>query len=162
MSAQTAVGLFDRLWRIGLWGAYRALLSYWFVVRPHHSGVYIAVWDDDRILMIRNSYRTWTNLPCGGPRARETPVETAVRELREEVGIEVRAEALREAGTFQSQREFRRDTSIVFELVLDEEPELKIDNREVVWARFVDAETALATDLADIPTQYLTSRSGAP
>ena len=154
-----ARGLVDRLWRIGLWVAYRLLLCFWFVARPRQSGVYIAVWHGSRILIIRNSYRAWINLPCGGIGRGESPIESAMRELKEEVGITATVEMLREVGTFYSRREFYPDTSTVFELLLDEEPVPRIDNREVVWAGFVDVETALATNLADVPTQYLAQRS---
>ena len=43
----------------------------------------------DQLLVIRPAGRRVTGLPKGGPNAGETPEETAVREVREETGINV-------------------------------------------------------------------------
>ena len=151
--------IIDRLWRLALWCAYRLALCCWFFFRPHSGGVYVAVWCGSRILLIRNSYRTWYNFPCGGQRFRESLIAAAVRELAEEVGIEVEPADLIYIGSFSSTREYRRDRSTLYELHLNTEPTVKIDQREVMWASFVEAELARTLDLADIPNQYLASKA---
>jgi 8-oxo-dGTP pyrophosphatase MutT (NUDIX family) len=44
----------------------------------------------DEVLVIRPAGRRVTGLPKGGPEPRETPEETAAREVREETGITAR------------------------------------------------------------------------
>lgn len=43
---------------------------------------------DGALLLLRQTYSSGWHLPGGGRLARETPVEAALRELREEVGLE--------------------------------------------------------------------------
>ena len=109
-----------RLHRAALWLAYRLLLVGWFVFRPRRRGVFVAVWHDGRLLVIRNSYRDWLALPAGGPKRGESTLDTALRELREEVGIAARPEALHFACELPSRFEFKRDHCSFFELELVE------------------------------------------
>ncbi|MGH7224061.1 MAG: NUDIX domain-containing protein, partial [Gemmataceae bacterium] len=72
--------------RIALWIAYRLLRVWWLIRRPRHDGSVIAVWFDDRVLMVRHSYRHRLGWPGGGIKAGERAVEAAARELNEELG----------------------------------------------------------------------------
>ena len=66
----------DRLWRLGLWVAYRVVSVGWYVFRPQTRGVFIAVWHNRELLLIRNSYRQWYALPaaeCGVAKHLHTP-----------------------------------------------------------------------------------------
>ena|SRR5215472_3536521 len=147
-----------RLHRAALWLAYRVLLVGWFVFRPRRRGVFIAVWHRGRLLAIRNSYRDWLALPAGGPKRGESTLDTAVRELCEEVGISAHPEALRFACELPSRFEFKRDRCSFFELELDERPAFRPDGREVIWADFVTPEEALAARLAPPVRAYLEAR----
>ena len=146
----------DRLWRIGLRIAYRLLRVCWFVARPRHEGAGVAVWHGERVLMIRNSYRQSLCLPAGGLKRRERPIDAAVRELREEVGIEVGPEALHYAGEFVDRSYYLEDHLHVFELRCDEPPATKVDGREVVWAGFMLPAEALERGAVRVTRQYLT------
>ena len=74
----------------------------------------------------------------------EQPRAAARRELREELGLEVGPDHLVLAREMMVERNFRREHVRVFELRLDEEPVLRIDNREIVAARFVEPRALLA------------------
>ncbi|HTY16526.1 MAG TPA: NUDIX hydrolase [Myxococcota bacterium] len=147
-----------RLHRAALWLAYRVLLVGWFVFRPRRHGVFVAVWHAGRVLAIRNSYRDWLALPAGGPKRGEAAVDTAVRELREEVGITAPRAAFRFAVEIPSRFEYKRDRCSFFELDLAERPAFRADGREVVWADFVTPEEALGARLAPPVRSYLESR----
>ena len=73
--------------------AYRLVLllmrGWWVVARPRSSGVRCVVRRGDAILLVRHSYgdRRWM-LPGGRMRHGEAPVETARREMRQELGID--------------------------------------------------------------------------
>jgi 8-oxo-dGTP pyrophosphatase MutT (NUDIX family) len=146
----------DRLWRVGLRVAYRLQLVYWFVVRPRHTGAGVAVWHGDRLLMIRNSYRNSLCLPAGGLKRREQPIDAAVRELREEVGIEVGPEALHYAGELVDRSAYVEDHLHVFELRCEEVPATRVDGREVIWAGFMTPAEALERGAVRVTRQYLT------
>jgi 8-oxo-dGTP pyrophosphatase MutT (NUDIX family) len=154
------VRLVDRAFRVALWIAYRMLLAGWFVFRPRRRGVFVAVWYDGRVLAIRNSYRRWLALPAGGMQRGETPLDAALRELREEVGIAAAPEALRFVRDIPTTFEWKRDVCAFFELVLDAPIEPRADRREVVWAGFVTPDEALRANLAPPVRDYLEARMG--
>jgi 8-oxo-dGTP pyrophosphatase MutT (NUDIX family) len=148
----------DRLWRLGLWVAYRVMSVGWYVFRPQRRGVFIAVWHNRELLVIRNSYRQWYALPAGGVRRGETPAQAAVRELREEVGIAAAPEALHFAGDISTTFEFKRDRCSFFEVEFDARPDFCVDGREVIWADFLTLSAALEMRLAPPVREYLNDR----
>jgi len=137
----------DRLWRLAYRVGFRAARLWWRLRRPDHDGAVVAVWLDGRILAVRQSYRSNPSWPGGGIRRGEAPREAARRELREELGLEVAPDDLVLAREMVVDWDFRRDRVRVFELHLRAEPALRIDNREIVAARFVDPRALLAEDV---------------
>lgn len=121
-------------------------------------GVFIAVWHDDRILIIKNSYRKWYILPCGGIKPHETIERAAVRELFEEVGVEARIEQVRYVGRYAQRYKYALDNGHFFELNCSAAPPIKIDNREVIWAEFMFPEKAIALNLNPLVRLYLSDR----
>lgn len=117
--------------------AYRLALAYWFVFRPDGYGVYVAVWSNERVLIIKNSYLSEWTFPSGGLKAGESAATAAARELREEVGIAVEPEDLMCSGEFLSLSEFKRDHCTAFEIEYDVEPDFQVDEFEVVDAKFI-------------------------
>lgn len=154
-------GLADRLWRVALRCAYRVQLAVWYVLRPRIHGAYVAVWHGERVLVIRNSYRRGFSFPAGRLRRGEEPAEAAARELVEEVGIDVPCGALRAAGVIVDDSSGAVDHAHIFELHCAEEPALRVDGREVVWAAFLLPERALERPLVNVVRSYL-SRSTRP
>jgi 8-oxo-dGTP pyrophosphatase MutT (NUDIX family) len=87
------------------------------------------------LLLIRNSYGRsdlWL-LPGGGVGRFETPAAAAIREVKEEVGLDVHG--LVRVSTHFSRHEGKRDTIHLFKATSSEEP--KADGLEVEEARFV-------------------------
>ena len=99
------------------------------------------------VLTLRQSYRTHSYWHGGGIRRGKEPREVARRELREELGLPVDPGAIVLARDTVVDWDFRRDRVRVFELRLREEPVLRLDNREVVAARFVEPQALLAEDV---------------
>ena len=70
--------------------AHRLLRSWWFIARPHTSGVKCVLTDGDRVLLVRHTYgNTEWDLPGGGIHKGEEPVEAARREMEEELGVQL-------------------------------------------------------------------------
>jgi 8-oxo-dGTP diphosphatase len=134
----------DWPWRLAYRVGFRLARLWWRLRRPDHDGAMVAVWLDGRVLAVQQSYRTNPSWPGGGIRRGEEPREAARRELREELGLDVAPEDLVLAREVAVDWDYRRERVRVFELRLDAEPVLRIDNREIVAARFVDPQALLA------------------
>jgi ADP-ribose pyrophosphatase YjhB (NUDIX family) len=117
--------------------AYRCLLILWFFTRPTVYGVYIAVWHQEKLLVIKNSYKKRFTIPCGRIRRGEDKAAAAVREVFEEVNIKLEKEQLTFVGEFKGQHTYAIDIGTFFEINMKELPQVKTDNREVIWARFL-------------------------
>jgi len=137
--------MIDALWRAALRVAYRVLRVYWQVFRPRTEGVCVLVWHEDRLLVLRHSYKSGVGIPAGAPDRGEAPIATALRELREEVGITLPAESLRLLGECHSRHEAKRDHLVAFETRVERAPAIEIDRREIVaawWASRSDLARA--------------------
>lgn len=120
--------------------AYRIRRSILAVLRIPTTGVKVMVFNRrGELLLIRNSYGDTGQylLPGGGVGRRENPREAAIREVREEIGLEVSEVVL--VGTYESTAEGKRDTIHLFRAMGS--GVIEVDNLEVVEARFfaVDA-----------------------
>ena len=118
--------------------AYRLALVYWRIARPDTYGAFVAVWHEGRVLAIKNSYRPQWTFPGGGIKTSESAIQAAARELREEVGIKVESSSLGIVAEFICHSEFKKDHATAFEIVLEAEPEVRVDGLEVVEAKFID------------------------
>lgn len=75
--------------RFLFWTAYRMLVVYWFFRRPQTRGCQVVLLTEQKILLVRHTYKNpdqW-DLPGGGIRADEPPPAAATRELAEELGV---------------------------------------------------------------------------
>lgn len=157
-----SAGFLDRCWQNAYRVAYRLAKCYWFVFRPSSKGAYVAVWVDDKVLIALNSYKSDYAMPAGGLHRGESFSAAAVRELREEVGIQAQESDLTLIAEYENRDEFKNDVAQLFELRLSTTPEVTIDHREVVSAEFLTLEEALALPLVPALRSYLSSRQAEP
>lgn len=70
--------------------AHRGLRVYWFVFRPTTDGTKCLLTHGDLVLLVRHTYGLgeW-DLPGGTVQRREPPIDTARREMREELGVTI-------------------------------------------------------------------------
>jgi 8-oxo-dGTP pyrophosphatase MutT (NUDIX family) len=95
--------------------AHALLRTYWRVARPHTRGVKCVVRDGDAVVFVRHAYgdrRAW-ELPGGGIKRGEDPRDTAAREAREELGVDL--EDWRALGSVESYGYGKRTTVVCFE-----------------------------------------------
>ena len=116
--------------------AYTLQRQAWRIFRPKTRGVKIMLFNTDgELVLIRNAYgrSDLFVFPGGGIRPFEKPAIAAVREVREELGLNVLDLRLR--SQHFSSAEGKRDQVFLFEGLIDRAP--TIDNFEVQEARFV-------------------------
>jgi 8-oxo-dGTP pyrophosphatase MutT (NUDIX family) len=146
--------LIRALYRVAHWG----LRLLWFIRRPETTGALVAVWHRGRVLLVKNSYRAQLTLPGGYIRPREDRRTAAARELREEVGINVQPKRLVHAYHGTHVFEHRQDTLDIYELEMEAEPNIDVDNREVVRAEFLMPAEALSMQIVPHLDEYLSKR----
>jgi len=149
--------MFDRLLRQLFRVGYQLQLAWWRIRHPALRGAAVAVWYAGRVLVVRNSYRSILGLPAGGVRRREEDRAAAVRELREEVGIVVPADALEYVGEFLEVTHYVDDHVHIYELRCEDPPQLRVDGREVVWADFMEPDEVIDQGTAGFVRSYLRS-----
>jgi 8-oxo-dGTP pyrophosphatase MutT (NUDIX family) len=105
------------------------LRAWWFVRRPRQQGVKCVLTDGDNVLLVRHTYgRSAWDLPGGGMKRDERPLDTARREIEEELGV--RLEDWRDIGALGDREYHRRDTIYCFAAELNGEP-LRVDRGEL-------------------------------
>jgi ADP-ribose pyrophosphatase YjhB (NUDIX family) len=129
MSTQEQV---DRVYRLAYRLAY-PIAKRWWRLHGRHRGVSIAVWLGDTVLAVRHSYKPGLRLPGGGLAWREDHHRAAARELREEVGVSADPGQLKLVASVPT----RHGLVYLYEVRVEAMPELVIDRREIIEARFV-------------------------
>jgi 8-oxo-dGTP pyrophosphatase MutT (NUDIX family) len=114
--------------------AHRLLRSWWFIFRPHVRGVKCALTNGDRVLLVRHTYghSEW-DIPGGGIRRGEEPVDAARREMEEELGV--RIDDMRPLGQVSVRAYRAHDRVHCFHAELGP-VELTVDHGELAEARW--------------------------
>ncbi len=138
--------LADAFWRNVYRCGYPCARLVWHLTNPDARGVSVAVRHGDRLLCIRESYRSGLSLPGGGTNRGETPLDAAQRELREEVGLDFPAEAFVELGELDFSADGRTHFVTFFALDLPSMPAPTVDRREIVWAGWLTRQEFAGAD----------------
>lgn len=149
----------DRAYRVAFIVAHRLLRAYWTIRRPHKGGTLVAIWNAGEILIVKNTYRRQHSLPGGYPRAGETPSQTGTRELAEECQVIVSPDKVHEVYRGEHLFEGRRDDVTIVEVELPTRPAIRVDHREVAYARFARPEEVLRLSIVPHLRDYLLQRA---
>jgi 8-oxo-dGTP diphosphatase len=150
--------MIDLAHRMAYRWAYRLLRIYWRAAHPRTHGALVALWWQGQVLLVQNSYVSFRSLPGGAVQRNESARAAAVRELREEVGIVIDGANLRPVVDEVHEWEGKLDHVEIFELVVQEQPTIRVDNREVVSAAFYAPERALQLPLFPLIRNAIAAR----
>ena len=99
----------DAALRVILTGAHQILRAGWFVRRPRTFGAHaLALTPEHRLVLVKLRYAPGWRLPGGGRGRGEDPVDAALRELREEIGM-IAHGAVEKAAELEQRPNYRRD-----------------------------------------------------
>ena len=126
-------------------------------LRKTTQGAQVVVWNNDAFLLVKTSYRNTYSFPGGYIKIDENPIDAAVRELNEETGISVTNQQLSYLYQFVDFCGTTQCFDTLFETKLAPEKldELKIDNKEIVEAKFFKLSELSELDLEDTVLNYL-------
>jgi ADP-ribose pyrophosphatase YjhB (NUDIX family) len=152
----------DLFFRLAYRSAYKLMRVYWAVRHPDAHGALVAIWHEGKILLVQNSYVSYRSLPGGYVLANETGRDAALRELREETGIEAGPSDLKPVVDERHEWEGKREHIEIFEFDVEQRPRIDVDNREVVDASFFSPEEALRLKLFPPIRRVIERRLGTP
>ncbi|MCT0208292.1 NUDIX domain-containing protein [Synechococcus sp. CS-1332] len=137
------------------WLAARLYESWQLLARPHTHGALVAIWHQQRLLLVQASYRRSLSLPGGGLKRRETAQQAAVRELAEELGLRVTSGELVDPWQITESSARGKNTVTIFTLREAREPAIRLDGLELVGAHWLTTEEALTRPLVSHVREYL-------
>lgn len=109
------------------------VLLYWKIAKPVTYGARAILACDDEILLVRNLNAKHWSLPGGRIDKGETPEECVIREIREEVTIEIPAMDF-QLGEYISNQEGKRDTIYIFvKRLLSKEFQKQWEINDAAW-----------------------------
>jgi 8-oxo-dGTP pyrophosphatase MutT (NUDIX family) len=149
----------DWAYRAAYYYGYRAARLLWRFTKPRHRGAIVMLWHDKRVLLVRTSYQDFWAAPGGGMKAHEAPVQAAIREASEEIGLQFTPEQLRRALAVEHFWDNRHNKVQVFEVEVSDAPKIRIDNREIIEARFFTSAEARSLKLPKPLYNYLSARA---
>ena len=107
------MSLTDRILRIALTAAHKALKAGWFLRRPRTYGAHaIALTRKRKLVLVKLRYAHGWRLPGGGRKPNEYAQAAVIRELREEIGM-IAYGRVRLACELEESVDFKRDLATI-------------------------------------------------
>jgi 8-oxo-dGTP diphosphatase len=152
--AQFSSKFLERWHQIALWCAFQVLRFWWFIRRPSHHGALLLIWFESQVLLVRNSYQPYWSSPGGSVEKGESPLNAVVRECEEEIGLQINANEVVLVQESTLRFRFRSDKVSIFEWHALDRPNIKLDFREIIEAKWLDFNDARQLDLVPHLSEY--------
>lgn len=127
--------------------------------RRIHVSAAVILDEDDRLLLVRKAGTTAFMQPGGKPELGETAAETLSRELAEELGIHVAADALRGLGSFTAAAANEPGFVVVADVfaadIGDQQPAVGAEIAELAWVGPGEADRF---EIAPLAREYFLPR----
>jgi 8-oxo-dGTP pyrophosphatase MutT (NUDIX family) len=160
MSDRSQPTLVDRGFQLAYVCAYRAMRTYWKVRHPTTHGTLVTLWNQGEVLLVRNSYVPYYSLPGGYIHKNEAARQAVVRELSEEIGVIADPDQLELVLEKTHDWEGKKDHVQIFSLDLPSRPNIAVDNREVIEAKWYSPARALELQLFPPLREVIEKRAG--
>lgn len=132
---------------------------YWKVFKPLTHGARILLVTDTKVLLVQPRTLDYWNLPGGGMHKNEDPEKAAIREIHEEIGIEIDSVDFL-LGTYILSDEGKRDTVYIFVKKVQNEllphPDIEIGRAE--WFAFDNLPDTVTGRTKMRITEYLAGK----
>ena len=121
-----------------------------------HVSAAVIVDDAGRVLVVRKQGTTRFMQPGGKPEPGETPAQTLIRELEEELSLRVSEESLRPLGRFVSDAANEAGHRVVADaFALRAEPGDVVVQAELAELRWLERDDWASVPLAPLSTEHL-------
>ena len=140
-----------RLYQLAAW----LYESYRLLAKPRTHGALVALWHQGQVLLVAASYRRELSLPGGWINRGETARMAAQRELAEELGLQVDANALGEPWAFTERSAQGVNTVTIFSVKLAERPTLQVDGLEILSCQWLTRAEAQKHPITRHLREYL-------
>lgn len=161
INSEARASLVDVAHQWAFWLRFRLALMRWRFSKPSCRGSLVMLWRGDQVLLVRTSYTPGWHAPGGGIEPGERPIEAALRELEEEIGLVLEESDLRLALTTEYEWNFRQDRAFIFEAEMPTNQAIKLDLREIIEVRMVPLETARQFQMPPHILEYLSMANSA-
>ncbi len=101
----------------------KPILWYWKIFKIKTYGVRVLIVSENQIILVKHWYNSLLVTPGGGIKKYETPEEAAIREVKEETGIEIKQLDYL-LGTYSNITESKNDTVYCFVVELNKKIDL--------------------------------------
>jgi 8-oxo-dGTP pyrophosphatase MutT (NUDIX family) len=112
---------------------------YWKKFNIQTQGVRVMIIHDGSLVLVRHWYNTLWVMPGGGIKKHETPEQAAIREVREELELDI-GQLDYKLGAYANTKEGKSDTVHCFVVELSERPVIKkrfnLEVSDIVWSAF--------------------------
>lgn len=99
------------------------IIWYWKLFKIKTKGVRVMLIHDGKVILVRHWYNSLWVMPGGGIHKYETPEQAAIREVKEELGIDIKQLDYL-LGAYSNIREGKNDTVYCFVAELDSQIEI--------------------------------------
>lgn len=109
---------------------------YWKICKIQTQGVRIMILYQNEIILVRHWYNTLWVMPGGGIKKHETPEQAAIREIKEEIGVEIKQLDYK-LGTYSNIKEGKNDIVHCFVIEINQKPIIEkrfnIEVSDILW-----------------------------
>lgn len=147
------------------YGTYKIIRTplkwYWKLYKIQTKGVRVMLVHQGKIILVRHWYNSLWVMPGGGIHKHETPEQAAVREIKEELGIEIQQLDYL-LGQYSNTKEGKNDTVYCFIVELDSQIELSrkklnFEISDMIWSSVSDFPQDTSRATKDRFNEYLNS-----
>ena len=131
---------------------------YWKKFNIKTNGVRVMIIHKGSIVLVRHWYNTLWVMPGGGIKKYETPEQAAIREVKEEIGLNIEQLDYK-LGVYSNIREGKNDTIHCFVIELEQKPLLNkkfnFEVSDVIWSVFDDVPSGTSNATKQRISEYL-------